>query len=458
MRTPPDGNRWAGRAGGQVGRVGSQVGSMRNSCQFAAVFSFAFFLPALPAPPALLSSQATFESVVEELKSTDTAARLRAVRLLKDAAYPEAAIPLAALVTDADDVVQLEAIAAELNIFLTEKIITRKRVGLVIEVRNKIAADAAFSQGPFAIGAQPVPGAVLTALRTAAHDSNPRVGVESLYAFGTLAVEPAAARRREMLRESGPDLAAMAAAPILEFQYAAIRVIGRVFERRAEDGPVDPALGDAVVKALNANDRGIRGAAMQALGAMRYDRAIAALTEQFRHFGRAELGEGALEALARIGHSSSALLFATELAGTHDRFKALAIEGIARIGDSTRRKSIETALAGERDDRVLLAGSFSAVLLSDAPLDPLVEALRKAKLATQARQYLVEVVGGRSSALARHSQDPDVLIRVGVADVLGLASDPAALPIVEAMQRDRDQQVALAAERAVARLSALRAQ
>src|SRR5207247_6928486 len=130
-----------------------------------------------------------------------------------------------------------------------------------------------------------------------------------------------------------------------------------------------------------------------------------------------------LEALARIAHPSSALLFATELAGTHDRFKALAIEGIARIGDSTRGKSIETALAGEHDDRVLLAASFSAVLLSDAPLDPLVAALRKPKLATQAREYLIEVAGGRSSSLARHSQDPDVLIRVGVADVLGFAGD-----------------------------------
>lgn len=259
-----------------------------------------------------------------------------------------------------------------------------------------------------------------------------------------------------MLRETGSDLAAMAGAAILEFRYAAIRVIGRVFERRPDDGPVDPVIGDAVVTALNVNDRSIRAAAMQALGAIRYERAIAALTEQFRHFGRSELGDAALEALARIAHPSSALLFATELAGTHDRFKAFAIEGLARIGDSARRSSIETALKGERDDRVLLAASFSAVMLADESLDPLVGALRKPKLALQARQYLVEVVRGRSSALARHAQDPDVLIRVGVADVLGLAGDPAALPIVEGMQRDRDQQVALAAERAVARLNAIR--
>ena len=65
---------------------------------------------------------------------------------------------------DARDEVQLEAIAAELNIFLATKIVPKKRVGLIIEVRNKIAAESAFSAGPLALGAAPVPMEVLTAL------------------------------------------------------------------------------------------------------------------------------------------------------------------------------------------------------------------------------------------------------------------------------------------------------
>jgi HEAT repeat protein len=69
---------------------------------------------------------------------------------------------------------------------------------------------------------------------------------------------------------------------------------------------------------------------------------------------------------------------------------------------------------------------------------------------------LIEIASGRSPAFISHSQDPDILIRAGVADILGLAGDPAALSIVEPMQRDRDPEVALAAERAVARLNALR--
>ena len=73
-----------------------------------------------------------------DLSSTDAGVRLRAVQMLKDAAYAEAAVPLAALVTDPQDEVQLEAIAAELNIFLAEQVVTRKRIGLVIEVRKRL--------------------------------------------------------------------------------------------------------------------------------------------------------------------------------------------------------------------------------------------------------------------------------------------------------------------------------
>src|SRR5229473_1023396 len=122
--------------------------------------------------PPHAGGQTTFEQTARDLASLDPGVRLRAVRLLKEAAYPEAAVPLAKLVTDPEDDVQLEAIAAELNIFLAEKIVPHKRVGFVVEVRNKIAADVAFSNGPGMLGTRPVPPEVLTALRAAVRDDN----------------------------------------------------------------------------------------------------------------------------------------------------------------------------------------------------------------------------------------------------------------------------------------------
>src|SRR5437016_54388 len=137
-------------------------------------------IPGTPAYPAETGApaQIPFEQAAKDLANPDAGTRLKAAQLLKDAGYPEAALPLAPLVTDPVDEVQLEAIAAELNIFLSERIVPRKRVGFVIEVRNQVMAESAFSSGPLAAGARPVPNEVLAALRTASRDDHPRVALE----------------------------------------------------------------------------------------------------------------------------------------------------------------------------------------------------------------------------------------------------------------------------------------
>ena len=412
--------------------------------------------PASPALPAISPAQVPFEQVVGELSSGDRLTRLRAVQLLRDAAYPEGAVPLAALVTDADDAVQFEAIAAELNIFLAQPIATRRRVALIVEKRNLIAAEATFSKGPLALGPKPVPAEVLEALRKAARDSNPRVAVEALYAFGTLAGEPSGSRRRELLGSIGADLASMVGAASPEFRYAAVRVIGRIYERQMGDGDGDETIGDAMVTVLNDKNRTIRGAAMLALGAMRYERALSALVDQFQYFRRGEMAEAALSSIARIGHPAAIPVLAGQLTSKSTALKTIAIEGLARLGDRSRVAGIQAALKGESDESVVLAGSFSAIALSGGTLDPVVEALRRPRLAAQARQYLIDLAPGRAGSFTRHSLDPDVAIRSGIADVLGLAGDVAALPILEPMRHDHEPQVALAAERAIARLVSLK--
>ena len=123
-----------------------------------------------------------------------------------------------------------------------EKIVPRRRVGLIVEKRTLIAAEAIFSSGPLTIGSGAVPMAALDALRTASRDDNPRVRLEAVYAFGVLAVEPGGARRRELLRTSGPDLAAMLAAVDPAHRYAALRVLGRVLQRRLHTIPSIRAL------------------------------------------------------------------------------------------------------------------------------------------------------------------------------------------------------------------------
>jgi HEAT repeat protein len=389
---------------------------------------------------------------MRDLSSPDANVRFRSVQMLKEAAYPEAALPLVPLIADRHDQVQLEAIAAELNIFLAEKIVPRKRVGLVIEVRNAVMAEPLFSSGPLVIGARPVPGAVLTALRTASRDDNRRVGLEALYAFGVLAVEPGGAARRELLRVTGADVAALIGAVDPALRYAALRVLGRVFAKRAGDPPIETTVGDAIVGALNDRDDAVKAAAMHALGEMRYDRGVQALTDLFQYHANGPLAEAALDALARIAHPGSVPLFATVLSSRTPSLKGIAIEGLARIGDAQQLPAIESALAGERSEPTLLTGRFAAAMLSNGPIDPIAEALARPKLRDQAKQYLIELAAGRTELFSRLLQDPTSHIRADVVDALALGGDLSAMPVVEPLTSDPDPQVARAAERAVARL------
>ena len=263
---------------------------------------------------ATLAAQIPFEQAIADLSSPSGSKRLRAAQLLKETAYPEAAVPLAKAILDQQDDVQLEAIGAEVNIFLAEKVVVRKRVGFLIEVRNPISAEAAFSEGPLALGPRPVPPEVLTALRTAARDNNPRVGLEALYAFGALAVEPGGAARRELLRVAGPDLAAMIGVSDPAMRFAALRVIARIFEWRLNDAPIEQTVGDAVITVLNDKDRTFQmaahgGAGRDALQPRRPGADGSVSTSS----ARATWPKPRSYALARIAHPASVGLFKAQL-------------------------------------------------------------------------------------------------------------------------------------------------
>jgi HEAT repeat protein len=403
---------------------------------------------------AALSAQIPFEQATRDLASTDLATRLRAVQMLKQTPYLEAAVPLAALITDPQDEVQLEAIAAELNIFLAEPIVPKKRVGFVVEVRTPVLAESAFSSGPLALGVHAVPIEVLTALRRGARDDNPRIALEALYAFGVLGSDPSGDARRELLRNSGPELTALTGASNAALRLAAVRVLGRVFAVRVQDAPIEEPVGDAVITALNDNDRAVKAAAMQALGAMRYARGVDAITALYRYYGATVAADAALDALARIAHPSSAPIFAEELAGKNAPRRGIAIEGFARIGDAGKLGAIERVLSGERSEGVVLAGVFASAQLANGPITRIADALTKVRLHDQALQYLIELAPGRAAAFRTHLQDPDARVRLDLVDVLALGGDAAALPVVEPLLKDRDPLVVRAAERAVARLRA----
>jgi HEAT repeat protein len=411
-------------------------------------------LNAHPAYPAhsVSPAQVSFEAAKNDLTSPDPATRLHAVQLLKSAAYPEAALPLVPLLTDPQDDVQLEAIAAELNIFLAEPVAGKRRIGLVLQVRSTVQAEPAFSAGPAVLGSQPVPPAVLTGLRTAARDENARVATEALYAFGVLGVAPRGEARRALLRAAGPDIAAFIGSSDSKMRYAGVRVLGRVFARRAQDEAIESTVGDAVITALNDNDAGVRSAAMQALGAMRYARGVQALSDLFAYHGKGETAESALIALAHIAHPTSAPLFAAQLSSKSSTLRLVAIEGLARTGDRSQLPAIQRVLDKEREANVELAGAFASVMLGNGSTDQVADSLARPRLREQAKRYLVEIAPGRTDAFSHQLLDSDPDIRIDTIDALALAEDPAAVAVLTPLIQDANPQVAQAAERAVARL------
>ena len=396
---------------------------------------------------------ATFERTVADLGHKDPHVRLRAVQALKQAAPPEAAIPLTRSLADPDDDIQFQAIAGELNIFLAEKVIPRKKVGLVVEVRNSISAPSLFDQGPGVFDPRPVPVEVLSALRAAGHDENPRVSVEALYAFGALSENAYGPSRRALLLASVPELvSALGEAEHADVRGAAIRVVTRLYSWRMGDGAVDERVGDAVVTALNDQEPQIRLVAMDALGGLRYDRGVQALTDTYQHFERGTVAAAALGALARIGHVSSLPLFSTALAGRDVPIRVAAIEGLARAGAMDKQDAINAVLVKENSPDLLLAGHFANVLLANGAVDELVGGLARDKLRPRALRYLLDVAPGRARLLTRHVEDPQPALRIDLLDVLGLSGDPEAMTIVQRMQQDADPAVARAARRAVLRL------
>src|SRR5215467_1671204 len=99
-----------------------------------AVLSYAAAASAQPlgvlgaAPSEVEGQQLRFDDVVRNLRNPDPKAREAAIRLLRDAKYPEAIVPMAALVLDPIDDIQLQAIDAELSFFLPDQDVKSKKM------------------------------------------------------------------------------------------------------------------------------------------------------------------------------------------------------------------------------------------------------------------------------------------------------------------------------------------
>ena len=387
------------------------------------------------AAAALSAQPERFDDVIRNLRNPDANVRLNAVKLLREARHPEAIVPMAPLVNDPLDPIQMEAIATELSFFLVEDVPSRRRLGFLVEVRNRGGARTAFDLGPLAVWPRPAPPELVAELLKAVDDENGRVRQEAIYAAGVVARSPLQGESEQRLIKALDHYD-----PAV--REGAARVAGRIGVKAA---------GDVLIKAVNDSSADVRYAAMRALGMLREERAAVALTEQLKFYGKGEGAWSALDALARIAHPSSVPLFTAHLADRDERMRRAAAEGLGRAGATASIGALETAAGNDTSNMARAAMAFALQKLGRNFVPRLVEFLDDAGTTMQAQEYLIELGQPIEKDLTPILQDPDAKIRAGVVDVLGEIGTEASLTTLQNM-KDGDKDVAESVKRAIERI------
>jgi HEAT repeat protein len=383
-----------------------------------------------------LAQQVRFDDVIRNLRNPDPKVRLASVQLLRESKYPEAMGPLAPLVNDPVDQIQLEAITTELSFFLTQDIPAKKRLGYVVEVRNPSHAAAAFEMGTLAVEPRVAPPELLDALLKAVDDENPKVRSEAIYTVGTIGRAPLSESQAALLIKAldhyDPAIRA-----------AAARVSGRLNVSRAAD---------ALIHAINDSQAPVRYAAMRSLGLLGERRAIQALTDQLKFYGKGEGAWSALDALAHIADPSSVPVFKIPLTDKDPFLRRAAAEGLGRAHDSSELSALQMGAGTDPSEMVRAAMAFALQKLGRNYIPRLVESLDSEKMAPQIADYLLELGPAVAPALVSHLQDPSPSIRANVATVLGALGDAATATALQPLTGDKDRSVAQAATRAIDRI------
>ena len=383
------------------------------------------------------AQQYTFEEVAAGLKHHEPATRLRAIQILKDADYPEAAVPVAAALADVDDRVQLAAIDAERTLFTTRPIPRRKRVGLVLEVRTVAGGDGA-AAGQLALKARTVPNQLLTAMAVALRDTNPRVRAEAINLAMLLGPYACAVRLK-------PDTTGdIGGRP------------GDVGSVRLQPDRADACaqIGNALVDNINSREALVRRAAMQALGQLRYPNAVQALSDQLSFHQSGPDAMAALEGLSGIGHQTSVSIFEASLASSTADVRRLAVEGFARAGHRDALPLLQQIGQTEKSAGVLLAIHYANVKLGavETSLQQLIAALGTSSQRPVVLGYLLDLAPSTAPAIAESLSDPSPDVRRLVADVIGFSRNTSMVAALEAVSKDADPEVADAARQAIERL------
>lgn len=374
-----------------------------------------------PAPPV--------GQMAPDVQSPDPSVRRAALKALASGGSPEALGPLGILVTDEDNGIQLDAIAAVLNIYVVSP--SGRSVG---------SAEGAFLLAPFNATPWPAPAQLTAGLTKALADDWPAVRRDAAYALGVISPVPAEESVAREVHWSLSDLEP-------SVRLAAARVLGRL---RVTQAGLD------LIGRVNDDVLDVRLASMRSLGDLRENLAVVALTEQFDYdlYRRGSAGRASLDALARIAHPSSRALFESQTASGNSSHRRSAYEGLARLGGlSEAAPQIGVSLQTEKDKEVAAAMAF-ALTASGQPafMEPLVAALGDSRTSNQVLEYLVELGPPHAATIAGYATHADPDVRRQVMTALGFIGGSEAEVVLGRANGDADEHVRRASQVALARL------
>jgi HEAT repeat protein len=229
----------------------------------------------------------------------------------------------------------------------------------------------------------------------------------------------------------------------------------------------DPSVGPELLPLIRDPNKSVHDEAISTIGLLRTREAVPELTRIYESgveerkkilkiipaSGLEDLQLKALRALSLIADPGSKDLFAKALRHPSSGFRQAGAEGLARIPDPALATEVNRERLREKDGGVKLAESFVLYRMGRKEhLDDLVNSLTKMTLRNQAEAYLLEFSKKEQEELYPYLGSSSAKVRERLCSVLGQIGDPSTLPQVEPLARDKNSDVAEAANQAVRRI------
>lgn len=228
----------------------------------------------------------------------------------------------------------------------------------------------------------------------------------------------------------------------------------------------DPEGGVTLIPLIRDPDKKVHDEAIFALGRLKVESAVPALTELYDSgvrerkrilgglvpvSGNDDLSRKILEALAHIAdpRSRNILLEATE--DQRAAFRRYGAEGLGRLGDSSLIPRLAVLFRGERELEVITALNFALFRLGgEAHLPELVERIDSDQVYFYLLELEPEEVAKLHPHLLLHTKEPGIQVRL--LDVIGQRGDASSLEVVEPLTRSKNADVTSSANVALRRL------